>query len=120
MLKRKTNQTRQWRFITNHLRHIEKRRFQRSRTTRHQSSRGMGKKRIGLVAHQLDRRTLQELLVVSVLYGRSPGKHHLVILKPLSHLNHRWQIILDFLQSASGKQGNNRTMYVKIILLTKF
>ena len=119
MLKRKANQIRQWSFIANHLRNLEQRRLQSSRTTRYQSRRTVTQKRIGLIAHHLDRRTLQELLIIRILDGRSSCKHHLVILKPLCHLNHGRQIILNLLQTASGKQSNNRAMPVQIILFTK-
>ena len=80
----------------------------------------MRQERISLVTHQFDRCTFDKLLIVSIVYRRSTGKHHLIIFKTLSHLNHRRQIVFDFLQTASCQQSDNRTIGVKIILLTEF
>ena len=80
----------------------------------------MRQERISLVAHQFDRCTFDKLLIVSIVYRRSTGKHHLIIFKTLSHLNHRRQIVFNFLQTASSQQSDNRAISVKIILLTEF
>ena len=80
----------------------------------------MRQERISLVTHQFDRCTFDKLLIVSIIYRRSTGKHHLIIFKTLSHLYHRWQIVFDFLQTASCQQSDNRAIGVKIILLTEF
>ena len=80
----------------------------------------MRQERISLVTHQFDRCTFDKLLIVSIIYRRSTGKHHLIIFKTLCHLYHRWQIVFDFLQTASCQQSDNRAISVKIILLTEF
>ena len=105
--------------VANHLRHIEESRLQRSRSTRHKSHLAIRQERISLVLQQFDRCAINKLLIILILYGRSPSQDHLIILKSLSHLYHRGQIILDFLQATTGKQSYDRLSFVQIILYTK-
>ena len=79
----------------------------------------MRKQLIGLVTHHLDRRSLDELLIILILNGRRTSQNHLEILKPFSYLNHGRQIILDFLQPATRQQSQDWSMNIKLILCTE-
>ena len=107
MVESETDQTGERRLIAYHLRYGKEGCLERCRATGDESSGGMGEQGVGFVLHQQRVRLAKKLLVILNGDGWRTGDHRLIVRKPTGHLKHRGQIVFNFLQSATGKQGDD-------------
>ena len=98
----------QRRIVTHHLRHAEHTGLQRRRTTGDKGCRGLCQKRVSLVHHQPHVRTFQKRLIIRPLYRGCPRQYYVILAGQITRgLNHRRQVVLNFLLTRTGEQGYN-------------
>ena len=106
----KTDQLAERRLIAHHLRHTEHAGLQRCRTTGHQRGSSPRQQGVSLVHHEPHLTACQERLVVVGLYRGRSGQHQVIAVGQMARgLNHRRQVVLDFLLPTTRQQGDDTT-----------
>ena len=108
--------------VAYHLRHVEKCRFESCRTACHRCHAGVGQQLVSLSEHYLHAVVaFREGVVVFRRDAWCSGYHYLVYVSshPLRRPYHVWQVVFDFLFSASGEQGYHRFVAVQLVSVCK-